>query len=81
MLGKNKGRPRPTKRRLPPPLPWETVPAWESSESASESVEHLPAIPPNVGSSWSFIRLADDIETAVLGDILRCESTLLGRLK
>jgi hypothetical protein len=69
MLGKNKGRPRPIKRRNP--FPQRISMAWEST--AGGIPDHLVSVPRRVGSDWSFTRLADEIEPAALADILRCK--------
>jgi hypothetical protein len=79
MLGKNKGKPRPSKRtRL---LPWETVPAWSSSENVSVVQGQFSVVPKRVGSDWSFIQLADEIEPAALAEILKCMSNFNQRFK
>jgi hypothetical protein len=70
MLGKNKNKPRPSKRRTP--QSWDTLPAWDSSKDLSAVHDHFSVIPRRVGSDWSFTQLADEIEPAALGDILKC---------
>ena len=70
MLRKNKGKPRPTKRRKQ--LSWESVPARKASEDRSEVRGRSSVVPRRVGSDWSFTTLADEIEPATLVDILKC---------
>jgi hypothetical protein len=70
MLGKNKNKPRPSKRRTP--QYWDTVPVWDSSKDLKAVHDHFSVIPRRVGSDWSFTQLADEIEPAALGDILKC---------
>ncbi|KAJ9615338.1 hypothetical protein H2200_001413 [Cladophialophora chaetospira] len=72
MLGKNKGRPRPSKRRRPPS--WDTVPPWDSTENVTVIHEQIAVIPRRVGSDWSFVQLADEIEPAALADIIKFSS-------
>ena len=79
MLGKNKGKPRPSKRRKQ--QPWDTVPPWDSVEGMSSIHDHIAAIPRRVGSDWSFTQLADEIEPAALADILKCGSLSSLRLE
>jgi hypothetical protein len=77
MLRKNKGKPRPTKHIKQ--LPWETFPAWDSSEDANPARESFSVVPRRVGSDWSFTQLADEIELATLADIIKCKASSVFR--
>jgi hypothetical protein len=81
MLGKNRGKSRPAKRKEPPA--WEVVPAWGASDgpSAMIQVSHS-VIPSRVGSDWSFTQFADTIEPSTIADIVMCKliSTIKPRL-
>ena len=71
MLGKNKGKPRPTKCKKV--LPWEAVLVPIPAEDTSALQESVSVVPKRVGSDWSFIQLADEIEPIALAEILECE--------
>ena len=81
MLGKNKGKSRPTTIRKP--LPWEVVLELDSIDLEGSSPirnSTFPAIPRRVGTDWSFTELAGEIEPSALADILHCKSYPVQRL-
>ena len=71
MLGKNKGKPRPTKRK--PSSASETWSAQTSAEDVFIVQEYFSIVPNRVGSDWSFTHLADEIEPATLANVLKCK--------
>lgn len=81
MLGKNRGKSRPAKRKKPPV--WEVVPAPGSYDGSSVMIQVSDSvIPSRVGSDLSFVHFADKIEPSTIADILKCKliSTLHPRL-